>query len=232
MLLDCSTGRWSWVAAACLALATGCVVSVGYPRPGQPVAAREGQTLVFGSIRAFSDGAEYRPWDPTSLVEVPLYLALLRLGPRHVAPGLRPLADGSFYWWLPPGDYALIGNPRDPYAEGTSDLQMQDMHVLALLRVPASQAPAYAGELHLELASPDMHGTGKMSYGFGERRVDDDMAAATGKFSRRFGAAADAPAASLMCAGEAVPAFDDPRLFERGRALLDAGCRDRAAPGR
>ncbi len=208
-----------------MVLAAGCITTVDYPRAGHPVAAREGQTLVFGRIRLFADHTEYRPWDPTSITTVPIYLALLRLGPRSVAPGLTPLADGRFYWWLPPGDYALVGNPRDVYAAGLSDLQRQDMHVLALLRVPESRAPVYAGELRLDVAVPVLHGVGRLEYAFGGQRVDDDIDDAEAALARRFGPPADPPVASLMCAGGNVPSFDDPRLFERGHSLLDDACR-------
>jgi hypothetical protein len=68
-----------------LALLTGCV-TVNSPQSGKALNPRAGQTLVFGRIRLVSSAAEYRPWDPTTEFGPQVYVALLRLGPRRVAP--------------------------------------------------------------------------------------------------------------------------------------------------
>ena len=209
-----------------LVLLTGCV-TVNSPRPGQALNPRAGQTLVFGRIRLLSDGTEYRPWDPATEFGPTVYLALLRLGPRRVAPGPPVEKDGCFYWWLPPGDYAVIGNRHDVYAERTTDAQRQDMKVLALLRVPGGVTAAYAGELVLELESVETDRRQRTNYDFGRERVYDRRDEALVELDRLLGPLPEAPDATLMCAGPGLPGFSDPALFSRGRALLDAGCADR-----
>jgi hypothetical protein len=215
--------------AGLLALLTACV-SVEAARPGKAIEPRPGKTLVFGRIRVFADGREYRPWDPASLITPVPYLALLRLGPRRIAPGMPLRNDGSFYWWLPAGDYALIGNGHDVLSGRSSDLERQDMQVLALLRVPADVVASYAGALVLEFASIDVHRDQRVEYDFGRERVDDERVAAEAELQRLFGAPAGQLAVRLMCAGAGLPAFTDPRLFERGHALLDADCRPGETP--
>jgi hypothetical protein len=212
-----------------LALLAACV-GLEAARPGQAILPRAGHTLVFGRIRVMADGTEYRPWDPASVATPEPYLALLRLGPRRVAPGPPLREDGSFYWWLPPGDYALIGNRHDVLSGRGSDLQRQDMQVLALLRVPDAVVASYAGELVLELASIDIRRDLRVEFDFGRQHVVDEMVAAAAELQRLFGPPVEPPVVHLMCAGAVVPAFTDPGLFDRGHTLLDAGCRPDEAP--
>lgn len=209
--------------ASVLVLLIGCV-TVNSPRPGQALSPRVGQTLVFGRVRLVSDEAEYYPWDPASLFGPQVWLALLRLGPRRIAPGPPVEEDGRFYWWLPPGDYAVIGNRHDVYAERTTDVQRQDMEVLALLRVPGGVTAAYVGELVLELEAVETDHQQRTTYVFGRKRVRDRRDEALAELDRLFGPLPEAPGDSLMCAGPGVPDFRDSTLFSRGRGLLDANC--------
>jgi len=208
-----------------LALASfaGCI-TVDSPTPGKPLAIRADTVLVFGRVRVFSSGVEYRPWNPSEVVGPQLYVALLRLGPRRIAPGPPFEEDGRFYWRLPPGDYAVIGNSHDVYAERTSYSQVQDMVVLALLRVPAGVPAVYAGELSLELDSVKPPRLRRSSFEFGSEQVRDRQDEALAELEQRFGPLPEDPSILLMCSGPSVPEFDDPELFGRGRALLDAGC--------
>lgn len=209
--------------ALVLVLLGGCV-AVDSPQPGRALTPRAGQTLVFGRVRLLSDGTEYRPWDPATQYGPQVYMALLRLGPRRVAPSPPLEEDGRFYWWLAPGDYAVVGNRHDVYAGQTSDAQMQDMKVLALLRVPGEGTAAYAGELVLELESVEMNHRRETTYEFGREDVYDRREEALAELHRLFGPLLETPGVSLMCAGPDLPGFDDPALFGRGRALLDADC--------
>ncbi len=209
--------------ALVLVLLSGCV-AVGLPQPGRALTPRAGQTLVFGRVRLLSDGTEYRPWDPATEYGPQVYLALLRLGPRRVALSPPLEEDGRFYWWLPPGDYAVVGNRHDVYAERTSDTQVQDMQVLALLRVPDEITAVYVGELVLELESVETNRRLQTTYDFGREQVRDQRDEALVQLHRLFGPLQEAPGVSLMCAGPDLPGFDNSALFRRGRALLDAGC--------
>lgn len=208
------------------ALLAGCFIDVRSPEPGDPLVAPAGKTLVFGRVQVVSeDGREYRPWDPVAVPSPELHLMLLRLGPREVAPGMPFREDGRFHWWLSPGDYALLGNPHDVYAANGTDAERQDMNVLALLRVPAGSTASYAGDLEVTIVDVDVHGNLSMHLRFGGTRVEDRRDEALEALGQLFGAPAQAPVVTLMCTGEAVPAFNDPQLFPRARAMLDAGCR-------
>jgi hypothetical protein len=100
---------------------------------------------------------------------------VLRLEPRRVSPELQLEQDGSFRGWLKEGDYALIGNRHALAAAATSDLERQDMHVVALLRVPSNAIAAYAGVLVLVVKGPvvDLQHL-QTDYEFGEARVSAD----------------------------------------------------------
>lgn len=216
--------RWPVIAAAGLLLA-GCFFDVGSPQPGKAFVAPEGKTLVCGRIRVVDEhDVEYRPWDPAAIIAPELHLMLLRLGPREVAPGMPFRADGRFYWWLSPGDYALVGNRHDVHSAGTSDAQMQDMEVLAVLRAPAGTAASYAGDLVIELDDVVTHDLPAMRFIFGRATVVDQREDAFAALEGLFGPLPAAPAVKLMCAGAGVPEFNDPGLFAGARALLDAGC--------
>jgi len=219
--------RWPTLATAGL-LAAGCFFNVGSPRPGGAFVAPEAKTLVCGRIRVVDEhDVELRPWDPAAILAPDLHLMLLRLGPREVAPGMPFHADGRFYWWLSPSDYALVGNRHDVHSAGTSDAQMQDMEVLAVLRVPPGAAVSYAGDLVIELDDVVMHDLLAMRFSFGRIIVVDRRKEAFAALEGLFGPLPPAPAVTLMCAGAQVPEFNDPGLFAAARALLDAGCAGR-----
>jgi hypothetical protein len=219
------TARFPSLLAAALSLGSlaGCI-AVDSPGPGEPLVIRSDAGMVFGRIRVQSGGFEYRPWDPFEVNVPQPYLALLRLGPRRISPGPPIEEDGWFYWQLPPGDYAVIGNSHDFYGERTPYSRIQDMVVLALLRVPAAALPAYAGELLLEIEFDNPTDRRRGAYEFGSERVRDRRDEALAELQRLFGSLPGTPGVSLMCAGPDVPSFNDPELFNRGRALLDAGC--------
>lgn len=218
--------------AGLAALLASCFVDVETPRPGGLPVAPDGKVLVFGRVRTLGDDdVEYRPWSRSPEPAPALHLMLLRLGPREVAPGMPFAIDGRFYWWLSPGDYAVVGNPHDVYAEATSSLQMQDMHVLSVFRVPRAEAPVYVGELVVELQDVDVHSNMTVHFAFGRTLVADRLDEALEAFSRSFAAPPVAPRVLLMCAGEEVPAFSDPGLFAKSARLLDANCRPAADAG-
>lgn len=219
--------RWPTLATAGLLLA-GCFFDVRAPGAGQSPVAPAGKKLVCGRIRVIDEhGVEYRPWDPAATMAPDLHLMLLRLGPREVAPGMPFRADGRFYWWLSPGDYALVGNRHDVHSAGTSDTQMQDMEVLAVLRAPAGAGASYAGDLVIELDDVVMHDLLAMRFSFGRVTVVDRREEAFAALEGLFGPLPATPAVTLMCAGARVPGFNDPGLFAGARALLDAGCAGR-----
>jgi hypothetical protein len=100
---------------------------------------------------------------------------VLRLEPRRVSPELQLEQDGSLRGCLKEGDYALIANRHALAANGTSDLERQDMHVVALLRVPSNAIAAYAGVLVLVVKGRvvDLQHL-QTDYEFGEARVSTD----------------------------------------------------------
>lgn len=205
--------------ALTLAALTACV-GVRYQRAGERITPRSGQTLVVGRLRFVHDGREFFPWRPTLFpaANTERHVWLLRLGSRAVSAELRPDGDGSLAIWLPDGDYALVGStqPIEPPSAG--------LDVIALFRVPAGAVVAYAGELTLTTETRE---GGHFSSAFGAAAVAVQPAEqARVTIERKFGALPTPPVISPLCAGEALPAFDDPELASRGKALLDNGCGD------
>lgn len=218
--------------AGLAALLAGCFIDVETPRPGAIPVEPQGKVLVFGRVRTFGDdGVEYRPWSRSLEPAPALHLMLLRLGPREVAPGMPFASDGRFHWWLSPGDYALVGNSHDVHAGTTSALQMQDMHVLSVFRVPRAEVPVYVGELVLELLDVDVHSNMTMHFTFGRALVADRLDEALEAFSRSYAPPQGPHGVLLMCAGEGIPAFSDPGLFARSAGLLDTNCHAGAEAG-
>lgn len=104
--------------AAALALAAlpGCV-AVSYPRAGEQITPRAGQTLVFGRLRFFHDGREFFPWNvglgqSGVATRTERHVWLLLLGRRAVSAEVHPDPDGSLAIWLASGDYALLGSTQ------------------------------------------------------------------------------------------------------------------------
>jgi hypothetical protein len=207
-----------------LALAAACAcVTVTYPRPGRSVTPRAGEALIFGRLRFFYDGSEFFPWEvklmPTAAgLHTERHLWLLRLGRRAVSAEAHPDEDGSLAVWLAPADYALLGSTR-VMAAGSAAYE-----VVALLRVPAGPVAAYAGELSMN--------TGKSAEGahvsyseFGVTSVElQPIEIARATLEQRLGTLPQPPVVSPWCAGNDLPAFDDPQLANRARQLLDRGC--------
>jgi len=205
-----------------LAALSACV-SVHYPRPGPSITPRAGETLVFGRLRFWYDGSEFFPWErqlvPTAAgLPAERHLWLLRLGRRAASAELHPDEDGTLAVWLAPADYALLGSTRaKPSGFGA-------VEVVALMRVPAGKVAAYAGELSMR-AEKNPEG-GHASYSeFGVKSVDvQPIEIARATFEQRLGRLPESPVVAPWCAGNDLPAFDDPGLADRARLLLDRGC--------
>ena len=200
-------------------------VGVVYQRPGRQITAHEGKTLVFGRLRFFLDGDEFFPWKPELFPAsgTERHVWLLRLGGRAVTAELHPDADGSLTIWLAHGDYALVGSTTLP-SPGSAPYE-----VVALLRVPAGPIAAYAGELILEAETHE--GWHASSGEFGMVSVAlAPIDSARAMLEHEYGPMSEAPAVSAWCAGNQLPAFDDPNLGVRARDLLDHECGS-ARPG-
>ncbi|HTO73313.1 MAG TPA: hypothetical protein VMJ30_05815 [Gemmatimonadales bacterium] len=216
------SGAWrSTIVTLALAALSGCV-SVHYQRPAGEIAPRTGESLVFGRVRFFYDEREFFPWEanlvaPGIGTNTERHLWLLRLGRRAVSAEVHPDGDGSLAIWLGPGDYALVGSSQletsgaPPY------------EVVALFRVPVGAVAAYTGELQFRTES---HEGGHLSRGeFGESTVallPIEIARAT--LEQRLGTLPEPPTVSPWCAGDSLPGFNDSRLADKARGLLDHGC--------
>jgi hypothetical protein len=172
-------------------------------------------------LRFFHDGREFFPWE-VKVVVLPVanterHVWLLRLGQRAVSAELHPEQDGSLGIWLASGDYALVGS-TDSMGAGTAAF-----HVVALLRVPAASPVMYAGDL---VFSTESHEGGQWSYGeFGTASVEmQPIELERATLERKFGTLPGRLVPSPWCTGGHLPAFDDPDLASRARALLDRGC--------
>lgn len=221
-----SHNEWRSSRRLAIALALGALsacVGVSYQRRAERITPRSGQTLVFGRLRFFHDGREFFPWGtavvaPAAGTNTERHVWLLRLSRRAVSAELHPDGDGSLAIWLAPGDYALVGSTQ-PVQPPSAALE-----VIALLRVPAGAVASYPGELSFRTQTRE---GAHVSYGeFGATSVDvppTDVARAA--LERRLGVLPEPPVVSPFCAGDALPAFDDPNLASRARALLDRGCR-------
>jgi hypothetical protein len=217
---------WSRAAALAALVVLASCVTIDYPQPGRPIKPRNGETLVFARVRLFDDSHEYFPWSATNIPGPELHLWLLKLESRRVSPELQLEPDGSFRGWLKAGDYALIANRHAVTASYTSDLERQDMEVLALLRVPPNDIAAYAGILEIELRGGvvDLHHL-QTDYEFGAARTSaEPLGVAQESLEEIFGPLPRAPGVSLFCTGDDLPDFHDPQLSPRGRSLLNRGC--------
>lgn len=133
------------------------------PRAGEPVAIQPGEALVFGRIRmldAKNEHIEYSPfvpdpWDQPFFAPGPrMTLQLRQLFPPggaynykvHPAPAIEK--NGSFFWILPAGDYALLGNPR---LYGSKRFDERETVPLAHFRVPATGGTIYLGTLIINI---------------------------------------------------------------------------------
>ena len=144
--------------AAALCLLSACV-SLTIPRAGEPVALQPGEAFVIGRIRmlnAKNEHIEYSafwpdPWDQPFFGPGPrMTLELHQLFPPgemfnyKVYPALAIEKNGSFYWILPAGDYALLGNPR---LYGSERYDEAETGILARFTVPANGGTIYLGTL-------------------------------------------------------------------------------------
>ena len=144
--------------AAAVCLLSACM-SIGTPRAGEPVAIKPGEALVFGRIRmlnAKNEHIEYSPfwsdpWDQPFFGPGPrMTLELRQLYPpggalkykAYPAPAIEK--NGSFFWILSAGDYALLGNPR---LLGSERFDQEETETLAYFKVPASGGTIYLGTL-------------------------------------------------------------------------------------
>jgi len=209
--------------ALTLALAGLCgCVAVSYQPRDQPIAPREGKTLVFGRLRFFHDDHEFFPWNVKIVphligTDIERHVWLLRLPRRAVSAEVHPDPDGSLAIWLAGGDYVLVGS-TEPLASGSTAYQ-----VLALLRVPVGPVAVYAGELTMKTESRE--GWYASYGGFGERSVAVlPIDTARAALEKRHGTLPEAPAVSPWCTGDVVPGFNDPELARRSKELLDQGC--------
>ncbi|MBM5812364.1 MAG: hypothetical protein FJ191_10435 [Gammaproteobacteria bacterium] len=100
--------------------------------------------------------------------------------------------------------------------------EMQDMQVLALLRVPAAMPASYAGDLVINIVTGGLQLRDlAVSYEFRDARVNDRRDEARRELERLYGPLPGRPAIRLMVAGPETPAFRDPELAGRARQLLD-----------
>jgi hypothetical protein len=216
---------WTWHGLA-LALALSVLpacAGVTYQKPGKPVTPRAGEAIVFGRVRFFYDGKEFFPWqvkiDVFPQANTERHVWLLRLRQRTVSAELHPEQNGSLAIWLASGDYALVGSTE---ALGAG---VGAFYVVALFRVPADTAAMSAGDLIFKTES---HEGGHWSSAFGDAFVTAEPAAlARDSLEKKFGTLPEPFTVSAWCAGDSLPAFNDPDLAKRGKELLDRDC-----PGR
>jgi hypothetical protein len=138
-------------------------VSIGTPRPGQPVVIHRGEALVFGRIRmlgATNENIEYSPfwfdpWDQPFFAPGPRMTLELRqlFSPggmfRYKAHPTPPIeTDGSFFWILSAGDYELLGNPR---LYGSKRFTQEETTPLARFSVPTTGGTIYVGTLIISI---------------------------------------------------------------------------------
>jgi len=125
--------------------------------------------------------------------------------------------DGFLAIWIRPGDYALVGS-----AEKLRSMS-SFREVVALLRVPADQVAVYVGDLIFTTRTKE--GAQFRTSEFGATTVDvEPIQTARAALERRLAAHPPPPVSSPWCAGDDVPAFENPDLVSRARQLLDQGC--------
>lgn len=158
-----------WLVSAC--------VTVGIPPQGSPAAAAPGQGIVVGRVRWFESDREQYPWgtgldlgaDILGLAPPPLRRPVLGIfgvnqGKRALPPS--PDSKGWFCWELPADTYLLYllddlhgGDSRPGQFAGSPWLR-----VLAALRVAPQAAPAYVGDLVVDLEADWLFGAGTADY--------------------------------------------------------------------
>jgi len=186
-------------------------VPIRYPRTGQPIVLRQGETLVFGRIQMLSEDRriEFLPFstDPRDhFPPDPLLVLQLRWldPPGHaydykVYPGPPVQGDGSFYWIVPAGRHLLLGNPR-PF--GSDRFDDQETRELARFSAPDGGV-IYLGTLVLRVsfgagdAISGWRGRGWL-YSIEESSVVDEHEQAFARLRERYPALPAPPAVALM----------------------------------
>jgi hypothetical protein len=211
----------SLVTIALALAATAACAGVAYQKPGQPIAPRAGETIVFGRMRFFYDEKEFYPFKATidvfPMANSERHVWLRRVGEQMVSAELHPDGDGSLAIWLAHGDYALVGS-NAALGAGTGAF-----YVVALFRVPEGAAAMDAGTVIFKSAS---HEGGYVAYGeFGQASVVMQPAdSARAAIERKFATLPTPFVQSAWCAGDQLPDFDDADFTTRATALLDHGC--------
>jgi len=189
---------------ACVAVVAVCTLSaclpLRYPRSGEPVALRQGESLVVGRIRMFAVRSRYEflPFsrNPLDHVLKPDPIMTLELRRRESGswavryrayPAPVVADDGSFSWILGSGDYTLLGNPR---LLGSPDFDPGETEELARFTVPGGGETLYVGTLVLDLSQEvfdvtNMFRRGHTEYEILSRSIVDDRDDALAKLLRR-----------------------------------------------
>jgi hypothetical protein len=200
--------------AVALCLLSACV-PIGTPRGGEPVTVQQGEAFVFGRIRmldAEDEKIEYSPfwfdpWDQPFFVQGPrMTLELRQLHPpgrlfKYKASPAPPMEkNGSFFWILSAGDYALLGNPR---LLGWKRFTDQETETLASFSVPASGGTIYLGTLIVSIVF-DLEDfisawrTGEAEYAIRGFRVVDEREQELSRLRERFPALPEPVVTDLM----------------------------------
>ncbi len=193
----------SVIGAIAAAVCLQSCVSIGTPRPGQPVVIHPGHALVVGRIRmldATKESIEYSPfwfdpWDQPFFGPGPwMTLELRQVCPpggvykykAHPAPPIE--ADGSFFWILPAGDYVLLGNPR---LLGSRRFTQEETGMLARFSVVTTGGTIYVGTLIISIVYDladfvSAWRTGEAEYEIRGLRVVDESERDLSKLRERF----------------------------------------------
>jgi hypothetical protein len=177
---DRSAAVVALAAAFALCLLTGCL-PLRYPKAGEPVAPRPGEALVFGRIRMVSEGSRYEfrpfsrnPWDHVLKPDPDLSLELRRFEPPGGAfiykayPSPVVEDDGSFYWLLPAGDYALFGRPRLLASQRGDPREAQE---IARFTIPKGGGTVYVGTALIVLPQSVFEVTNMIRKGWTEYEI-------------------------------------------------------------
>jgi hypothetical protein len=204
---------------------TGCLATRA-PAAGRPLRAVPGRVVVFGRVAVVDDTGSVPPANPGSDwrnvglgLHPELTLYLLRLAPRRIA---RPLFEGpgTFYWTLESGDYLLVGSP----AADVGEPELAQRHwPLAAMRAAPADGVLCTGELSISaiVTTRSYVPEPAVQFDLGDVGVADRCEALTRDLERKYATLDSRPARRLWIPAEHLE-FDDPALFERVRALLDA----------